>query len=224
MNTGKGKVVETIWEEGTRLVRIACPRALIPAPGQYLLAGDASHAPLPVSLFHTESDAESFIAALPDSVTWTPRQDVFLRGPLGKGFALPASARRVALIAYDDPPLRLRGLILSALKQGAAVVLVSDFPIGNIPDEVEVQPFAALGEVMAWAEYAAFDVARENLFEFRERLGRLKQARAWREAEVFIHMPVPCGGVADCGVCAVSLKSGSRLGCKEGPVFAWGEF
>lgn len=224
MHSAKGKVVETILEDGQPYVRIACPQALIPVPGQYLLAGDASDSPLPVPLIHTESDAESFLSALPEAVTWTPGQDVFLRGPLGKGFELPASARRVALVAYDDSPVRLRGLIQPALRQGAAVVLVSDFSAGNIPDEVEIQPRSALGEVAAWADYAAFDVARENLFEFRERLGALKQAQVWREAEIFIRMPVPCGGIADCGVCAVSLKSGWKLGCKEGPVFAWGRF
>jgi hypothetical protein len=129
----------------------------------------------------------------------------------------------VALVAYDDPPLRLRGLIQPALKRGAAIVVVSDFPVGAMPDEVEVQPLSALGEVLTWADYAAFDVARENLSEFRQRLGALKQVGAWREAEVFIRMPVPCGGIADCGACAVSLKSGWRWGCKEGPVFALGE-
>jgi dihydroorotate dehydrogenase electron transfer subunit len=129
------------------------------------------------------------------------------------------SARKIALVAFDDAPLRLRGLIRPALKQGAAVVLVSDFHVDNLSDEVEAQPLSALQDVMAWADYAAFDVARVNLFELRERLGVLKQAQASCEAQILIRTAVPCGGVADCGVCGVSLKSGWQLACKDGPVF-----
>ena len=223
MHTANGRVIETILEEDAQLVRIACPQALLPAPGQYLLATDGSDSPLPVPLFYTDSGAESFLAALPDQVGWTPGQELFLRGPLGKGFDLPLSARKVALIAYDDSPTRLRGLIRPALKQGAAVVVVSDLPVGALPNDVEVQPQSALEEVLNWADYVALDVARENLPECRERLGKMKQAPAWKEAQVFIRMPVTCGGVADCGVCAVMTRSVWKLGCKEGPVLAWGE-
>jgi hypothetical protein len=110
-------------------------------------------------------------------------------------------------------------LIHPALKRGAAIVVVSNFDIGDLSNEVEAQPLSALGEVMAWADYAAFDVARENLFELREKLGGMKQFSALYEAQVLIRTSMPCGGVADCGVCAVSLKSGWQMACKEGPVF-----
>lgn len=145
--------------------------------------------------------------------------EIFLRGPLGRGFKLPASARKVALIAFDDSPSRLRGLIAPALKQGAAVTLLSDSPVDNLPDDVEVQPLASLAEMAEWAEYAAFDVARETLPRLVEKLNRLSQPSRWKEAEVFIHTPVPCGGVAECGVCAVVTKSGWKMACKDGPVF-----
>jgi len=224
MHTANGRVIETILGEAQQFVRIACSRELLPAPGQYLLASEASNLPLPIPLFHTDSNAESFLSALPESRAWLPGQELFLRGPLGKGFELPQSARRVALIAYDETPIRLRGLIRPALKQGAAVVVVSDFSVGALPDEVEVQPPSALEEVLSWADYVALDVTRENLPECRERLGKMKQASAWKEAQVFIRLPVTCGGMADCGVCAVPVKSGWKLGCKDGPVLAWGEF
>src|SRR5689334_13420495 len=127
MHTGQGRVVETILENGQRLARISCPANLIPSAGQYLLANDASDSPLPVPLFYTDSAPESFLAAplIPD--TWMPGLDISLRGPLGHGFAIPISARKITLIAFDDTPVRLHGLIQPALKQGAAVVVVSDF-------------------------------------------------------------------------------------------------
>jgi dihydroorotate dehydrogenase electron transfer subunit len=219
MHTGKGQVIETLLEDGQRLARISCPTNLIPSAGQYLLASDASDSPLPVPLYYTDSAPEGFLASPPIPESWMPGTTISLRGPLGRGFMLPVFARKIALVAFDDAPLRLRGLIRPSLKQGAAVVLVSDFHVDNLSDEVEAQPLSALQDVMAWADYAAFDVARVNLFELRERLKVLRQAQAVCEAQVLIRAAVPCGGVADCGVCGVSLKSGWQMACKDGPVF-----
>jgi len=227
MHTGKGQILELILQDGLRLARIACPQNMIPAPGQYLLASDASDSPLPVPLYYTDSTPEGsamapwrhFISAPPLPETWMPGRQIFLRGPLGRGFAIPVSARKIALVAYDDAPLRFRGLIRPALKQVAAVVLVTDFAVDNLSDEVEAQPLSALQDVFAWADFAAFDVARVNLFELRERLKAMKQLPAACEAQILIRTAVPCGGVADCGVCGVNLKSSWQLACKDGPVF-----
>jgi hypothetical protein len=219
MHTAKGQVVELILENGLRQARISCPANLIPAPGQYLLASHASDSPLPVSIFYTDSAPQGFIAAAPIPDSWTPGLNIYLRGPLGRGFTFPTSARKVALVAFDDAPSRLRGLIAPALKQGAAVVLITDFDSDSLPDEVEVHPASALGEVMEWADYIALDTARERLFELRECLGRMKQAWVGKEAQALLRTPMPCGGVADCGVCAVTVKSGPELACKDGPVF-----
>lgn len=204
--------------------RIACPANLIPAPGQYLLAGSASLLdPLPVPLFSTESTPFGFTAAHPLPAEWAPGTTLSLRGPLGRGFTLPHTARKVALIPFDDDASRLRGLIVPSLNQGAAVVLLGDSDMSNLSDAVEVQPFTALEEVLAWAEYAAFDVLRESLPGLRERLGGLNQAAAGKEAQILVRTPIPCGGIGECAVCAVTLKSGWKLACKEGPVFDWGE-
>lgn len=235
MHTGKGQILELILQDGFRLARVSCAANLIPTPGQYLLASDASDAtlslskrsPLPVPLFYTDSAPAGFLSSPPIPESWMPGMDVFLRGPLGHGFTIPVSARKVGLIAFDDSPSRLRGLIRPSLSQGAAVVLVTDSIVDNLPDEVEALPLSALSEIIEWADYLAFDVARENLFELQERLRALKQVEGWSEAQarversrnVLIRTPVPCGGVAECGVCAVSLKSSWKMACKDGPVF-----
>lgn len=231
MNTGKGQVLELILEDGYRYLRVACPPALIPAPGQYLLASEGSDAPLPVSLFHTNSAPQGFIAAAPDSNTWSPGLTLHLRGPLGRGFTLPASARKVGLIASENTPARLKGLIGPALKQKAAVVLVCDSSPENLPDEVEVQPMSVLSEIVEWADYLAFDVTRENRHQMGERLGKLTPLAAAKargesgssEAQILIYTPAPCGGVAECGICAINLRPGWKLACKDGPVFDWRE-
>jgi len=223
MHTGKGQVLELILEDGSRQARISCPTGLIPSPGQYLLVGDGSDSPLPVPLFHTDSAPQGFTAAAPIPDSWNPGTEVQLRGPLGRGFSLPLSARKVGLIAFDISPARLRGLISPALKQAAAVVLVCNSYADHLPDDVEVQPMSALNEIVEWADYLAFDVRRENLDQVIERMGKLNQALARTETQILIHTPVPCGGIADCGVCAVMLKSTWKLACKDGPVFDWRE-
>lgn len=224
MHTGKGQVLELILENGFRRARISCDEPLIPFPGQYLSAGTASQPDaLLVSLFSTESAPKSFTASAPIPGTWTPGTEICLRGPLGHGFTLPPFARRVALVAFDTSPARLSGLLESALKQGAAVVLVCDENEFQLPDEVEVQPSSALGEILEWADYIAFDVTRENLSELKETVGKLKQMSVKKKAQALIRTAMPCGGIAECGVCAVTLKSSWKLTCKDGPVFDWDE-
>jgi NAD(P)H-flavin reductase len=221
MRTGKGQVVELILEDGYRYVRVVCPPGLVPAPGQYVLASDGSESPLPLPLFHTDLAPRGFLAAVPQGVTWSPGHSLQLRGPLGRGFTLPLSVRRVGLVAFDDSPVRLIGLIRQALQQDAAVVLVCDPAPDNLPNDVEVQPLSAINEILEWADYTAFDVARENLNRLRETLGTHNQVAAGIGTQVLIRTPVPCGGVGECGVCAVTLRSEWRLACKDGPVFDW---
>jgi dihydroorotate dehydrogenase electron transfer subunit len=221
--TDKAELIELLLRDGLRQARISCRQTLIPSPGQYLLASDKSDFPAPVSIFYTDSAAQGFIAAAPVPQSWNPGQEIYLRGPLGHGFMLPSSARRVGLVAFDDSPSRLHGLIRPALKQDAAVVLICSSSMDNFPDEVEIHPLSALAEIMEWADYLAFDVARENLPGLKEQLYSAKQAWASLEAQILVRTPVPCGGIAECGVCAVTIKSGWKMACKDGPVFEWGE-
>jgi dihydroorotate dehydrogenase B-like protein len=224
MYTKKSHVAEMILRDGLRHARIDCPANLVPAPGQYLLASDASNSTLPVPIFYTDSASQGFIAAPPLPDSWNPGHEIYLRGPLGRGFVLPTSARKVALVAFGDSPARLQGLIAPALTQNAAVVLLCDSRLDNLPDAVEVQPVSALSEVMDWADYIAFDVARENLPKLNERVFNGNPAKALSEAQVLIRTPLPCGGMAECGVCALTGKSGWKMACKDGPVFNWNDF
>jgi hypothetical protein len=126
------------------------------------------------------------------------------------------------LIAFDDAPVCLRGLIRPALRQRASVVVVTSSTGDSLPDDVEVQPLAAMAEVIEWADYIALDVSRENLSELRELL-QPNQTAAVKDAQALIRTPMPCGGLADCGVCAVNTRSFWQMACKDGPVFDWKE-
>ena len=221
MHTGTGRIVELLLEDGCQYARISCPENLVPGPGQYLLASHGSDSFLPVPIFHTDSAAQGFIGPAFDG--WKPGDLLALRGPLGHGFSLPASARKVGLIAFDGPPSRLRGLIPPALRQDASVVLLCDSSADHLPDVVEVQPVSAMREIFQWADYVALDVERANIKEMIERLGQSKGRLALGSVQILVRTPMPCGGLAECGVCALITRPDWKLVCKEGPVFDLGE-
>ena len=216
---GTGELTELYLENGLRGGRLLCPQNLIPKPGQYLLAHDGSDSLLPAPVFNAGSVPGGFLIAPPIPPTWQPGATLSLRGPLGKGFSLPHSARRIALVSLGETPARLKPLLVTALEQNAALVLVSDLDLPDLLPEVEIQSVSALAEVAHWADYLAIDIARESLPELREMLGLGRQAQVTFEAQALIVTPMPCGGLAECGVCAVTARRGWKLACKDGPVF-----
>jgi hypothetical protein len=141
------------------------------------------------------------------------------------------SSQKIGLLAFDTSPARLYGLIQPALQRDDAVVLVCASAPDHLPDDVEVQPMSALEDVIEWADYLACDVKREDFFQTRERLRKIDQLMIGKargqhgrnHIQMLIHTPVSCGGIAECGVCAVTLKSGWKLACLDGPVFDWKE-
>jgi len=240
MPHAQGEVLE-IWLEGGAVAAwIACPANLRPQPGQYLLA----HAPglpggpvgaLPVPLFpgfgsmppETTRPLPLAIAP-PFPPDWLPGLRLELRGPLGSGFRLPSgtgAVRRLALAALGDTPARLMALAAQALAQEAAVTLFTDLPLpSGLSPAVEVYPTAALPESLPWADLLAIDLPLECLPGLRARFGGDPPGSAHPHlpvpAQVLVTTPMPCAGVAECGVCAVRKASrGWALACKDGPVF-----
>lgn len=222
MRIANGRIAE-LYLDGS--ARILCPPELIPSPGRYLHAhASGSDSPLPVSLFPSLTYADAgFRSAPPIPSFWRPGDPLVLRGPLGRGFALPAPARKVALIAFDDSPARLLGLIAPAFAQRAEVVLLCDSHVEELPEAVEVQPLKALADALHWADYSALDADRENLNRLKERLGTGNPPASRIEAQVLLRAPMPCGGIAECGVCALSLRHEWKMICRDGPVFDWGD-
>jgi hypothetical protein len=213
----EGKILERFLDERRASARISCPRTLIPAPGQYLLVhSPASDDPLAVPVFSAGLSADGFLAASPLPSAWIPGTSIHTRGPLGHGFVLPANVRRVTLAAWDVSPAYLLGLIPAAQAQDAAIVLVCEEPPDDLPSDLEIRPLAALEEICQWADYLALAATREG---WRERVRNGDQPKVTREAQVLIVTPMPCGGLAKCGVCSVDVKRGMELACEDGPVF-----
>ncbi len=217
MKTGEGVVHEVFYDKNAA-ARILCPNALIPSPGQYLLA-EAKSEPatlLPVPVFPAGSADGGFLAASPFPDIWHPGTSLTLRGPLGNGFSLPSTARSVALAAYGETTQRLAAIIESALSQGAAVTLLSAHPPTGLPNAVEVMPLESLPEVLRWADYVALDMPREKIGILPDSIDSKVISGS---AQILLTSPLPCGGRGDCGVCAVTVKRGYKLICKDGPVF-----
>ena len=217
---GEGRVTGLRLLDGRRAAGISSAISLMPAAGQYTLAYAAGLSdPLAAALFLVRAHSDEWLCAPPVPAQWQPDTRLVLRGPLGHGFELPTSARRVAAIAPDGDCSRLLPVMDAALANEASVTLVIDRAPEDLPLQVEVQPMRSLTEVCGWSEYAAFDVEREQLPELIAELGGTGVHEVGGEAEVLVRTPMPCGALGDCGVCTVRSKSGPRLACSHGPVF-----
>lgn len=234
------------WMSG----RNQCPSGLYPGPGQYLLAHAigqdetlatplfAARALLKLTGEETQPVQSSFAGnktypgthvaedlelapALPAS--WTAGTRLAVRGPLGQGFNLPKSARRVALVALGAFAHRLLPLAEQALAQGAAVALYTRHVPGQLSPEVEVLPLDSLGEALNWTDYLAFDLSPTALPALKKRFGLAAHTPMPVPAQVLVQVPMPCGGMGECGLCAVDQRRGWKLACKDGPVFDFNE-
>jgi hypothetical protein len=163
--------------------------------------------------------ADAWLAADPLPATWQPGTRLSLRGPLGHGFHLPATAHRVALAALDQSFSRLLPLVELALAQGAAVALCGMNLPAHLPSAVEVLPLEALPELAAWADYLALDLALAGLETLPVRLGLVEGAHPEAKIELLPRLPMPCGGLGECGICAVPVRKGWQPACTAGPVF-----
>jgi hypothetical protein len=172
-----------------------------------------------VVLYASAIEKEALVIAPPVPKQWTVGMALKLRGPLGKGFHLPAGARRVAIASLDGTPARLLPLAIQALNQGAAVAIYAPSAPAGLPEEVEVLPLDLLPEAAGWADFLALEVRPPDFPTLRARLGLMAHQRLACQAQVLVLSPMPCTGLGDCGVCAVETRQGWSLACTEGPVY-----
>ncbi|MCB9133807.1 MAG: hypothetical protein H6636_00160 [Anaerolineales bacterium] len=217
-----GNVAEfQLTPEGRPAARITCPEKALPAPGQYLLAyaPDDTDAPLATVLYPTERSPGSFLAAPPIPPTWQLGTTLHLRGPLGKGFRLPGSIRNLALVALGDTIARL--LPLLPLADNVAFFLPAHLFASTpfLPVSIEINPLTDLSPALRWADFLVLDLPLERVPDLPKLLKLTKDRYLPCPAQALIVTPMPCGGIADCGVCAVGNARRYWLACKDGPVF-----
>lgn len=218
MRIQDGRVAEIQLHLGEASALIACPSDLIPEAGQYLLAAQAGEIQA-TPLFFADSWKQGFLAVPPYPESWRPGTEISLYGPLGKGFRPPADTQRLALIALGDTNVRLLPLASASKSDRYSVTLFSDAPLTKLPPDLEVYPLHELGEAFSWADFFAIDVALKQLDSLTERFENASQNHSGIRGQVLIHTSMPCGGLADCGVCAVKVKKSWKFVCKHGPVF-----
>lgn len=220
-----GRLTE-IWLEGGKLTgRIHSN--IQPGPGQYVVAQPVrdNPSPLPATIFSGGLTADGFIAAPPLPASWRPGDDLLIKGSLGKGFKLPVGIHRLGLLAMNETSRRLLPLASQVLKSEGAVTLVYDpstsaLPLLDLPAELEIAPFESLPSILSWVDFLAIDLSIQALPRLRSRLGLHPDERLSCQAQVLVNVPMPCTGIADCGVCALRMQHGWKLACKDGPVFA----
>ncbi len=216
----EGQVSEVVWLDGQSCPRVQCDAGLVPGAGQYVLAhAVGSDAPLATALFALRTFSRGFVAAPPTPSTWNPGTRLLMRGPLGHGFSSPGAAHRVALVAYRCSPRVLLSMLDSLLQQESSVTLVGEDIPEDLPPQVEAQPLGELPDVFRWADFVAADIEREVLPELRQML-QPHQGAVKAEGQILIRTPMPCGALADCGVCTVELRGKVLLACEDGPVFS----
>jgi len=196
---------------------------MIPAPGEYLLAdepGDADSV-LPVPLFDVWDSSSGASSALqpsyPIPASWQPGSHLNLRGPLGRGFDISADTRHLALAALGDDGSRL--LPLLHLIPDADVALFTNNPLPALPAALEIHPLNDLPESLTWADTLVLELQIQDLPSLRQVLALDPHEHIPCLAQALITTPMPCGALADCGVCAVPAPKGYKLTCKDGPVF-----
>ena len=226
MHIGRGTIRQIRLDAlGQTQAWIECESGLTPAPGQYLLGRSLADTdtPLATCLFPAELPGSGFWAAAPLPPTWLPRTELELRGVLGRGFSSFSGARRIALASLSPDPARLLPLIYEASHLGAAVTLFAEPPLPALPTWLEIYPLTSLPELIHWPDYLALDLPFESLVQLRALLGLRPDQILPCPTQALIWTPMPCGGLAECGACAVPAHRGWKrafsLACSDGPVF-----
>lgn len=180
------------------------------------------------------------VAARGRGSAWLARQPeeamLDTMGPLGHGWEVLSSARNLLLIGEGALLASLTFLAQRAIEQELAVTLLCDFaseadiyPPALLSPEIEyhvttpesgAKPLVDLvGEYLAWADsvYCAVSLATAQAL-----YGRYERLQHRQRAQCLVTRPFACGSGV-CLSCAIDTRTGSRLVCRDGPVFALGE-
>jgi hypothetical protein len=200
---------------------VSNPAGSVSSAGQYLLAIDPSdpHASLATPIFIVERTEQGFWAEPLYPTSWGPGTNLDLAGLFGHGFKLPRNIQRLGLATLGETVSRLMPLIHQTANSHVAMTLFTDLRLPKLPAVVEVYPLATLGGSLDWPDFIALDLPLERLAELRDVLGLPHGTGLPCPAQVLITSPFPCGGMAQCGACAVPARRGWKLACEDGPVF-----
>jgi len=216
------RIHESILDSsGSTSVSIKCPKAVIPAPGQYLHAWSIDEPLTSEStiLFASQIYEDGFKTDAPVPISWGPGTNLELIGPLGNGFKIPDFIRHMILVTTENSIARLLPIINIALEQDIEQVLFTDCEIQTNTSALEILPLFELGNALSWGEFLCIDTHRDSLNVLIEILEEEVISQIPESSQILIKTSFPCRGLASCGACFVPVKKKWKYICRDGPVF-----
>lgn len=217
----QGIIVKVFEESGQQFTQIHCPNTAIPQAGQFVTAwaADQDNLNLASLLFPSEIGKDGFYTGSLIPESWKPGTHIKLRGPSGNGFSKVERIRHLLLIACDNSTYRLNPVIHDAIKNKIDVALFTNCYVHHLPKQVETYPINDAKDAVYWADSILIDIKVDELSQLRSILGIQPESHLPCQTQILISIEMPCGSIADCGVCAVKTKKAWRFTCKDGPVF-----
>lgn len=242
-------VDNSLARPGVHLLTVHAPGlAQAAQPGQYVMAR-CCHAQAADPLLRrpffihtvnrTQGDCALLVQVRGRGTSWLIQQregmTLDLLGPLGHGWELRSGAGNLLLIGESS---LIPGLILLAQiasEQERAVTLLAHFeragdvyPPALLPSEVEYHVVTGdgsvgqqgalidvVGQYLPWADAAFCCVAPELAIAL---YNRYEKMRGKRFAQAVLLHPLVCA-TGTCLTCALSTARGTKLLCRDGPVF-----
>jgi NAD(P)H-flavin reductase len=228
MKLGTGKILEIRQvSKDSRQAVISLTGTAPPAAGQYLQVHRPidRHQPVGVTIFPGDLDdnrrhSNQFLTAPGIPNSWQPGDLLDIRGPLGKGFSLPAQTNRLALCAFGDSTDHLLPLAIEVLASGGEVAMFTEGDFSHLPARIEINQLDDLPDAFRWADLTACAVPLEEIHSGLEHLHSHSPLTC--PTQVLIYGQFPCNAIAECGICAYRTKKGQTVTvCQDGPVFDW---
>jgi hypothetical protein len=223
MKTLSGTVSRIYETFGQPAVDINYSGIMTVFPGQYL----SIHIPdqistIPDICFPLRIN-DQLLQVSPVPNDWRPGQQVEVRGPYGHGFSVPEISKKVCLVCWDKHPNRMMDLLQKTIRDHKEVILVWDafqqaVDSLSIPEDVEIMGLPNLEEAIRWADYIGMDCPVNLLSQAASHKSILKSGTPACPIQILVSTPMPCLGIAECGICSVPVKKGYKLACKDGPV------
>jgi hypothetical protein len=224
--------VSKIYMNGSAVcVEFAPSRQILVQPGQFISARADGNL-LPTILFPCGMDGRDFTTIQTIPLSWQPDVSLSIRYPMGKGFAIPTSARRLLMVSATDHPLRLLPEAGTMLANGGEAALFSYNMPGEISPEIELLTRDELADACSWADCIIGDTPIDHLAVWKSMVTGAEHSGTWkttsnagpkRDIQLLVDTPMACLGTAECGVCAVKTRHGWKNACSDGPVFQLAE-
>jgi len=209
--------------DGLSQISLICKNPVSFVPGQYIaLWVNGQPESLPYTPF-IQSSSGNILTLTPDELpAWQPGQILGWRGPLGAACRLPENMRKLALYSRADHPGPLMPFIQSGIQGGMDTVYCSSQSTGYsawLPSHIEWEDHSRLAEIASWADMLIACLPRQTLSEELEKLSNLPASVKPDRIYILVVSPMPCNGIAQCGVCDIRLRHKAIHICQDGPLF-----